>query len=270
MLSQDNPAGRRARWMERLAPFCFNIQYRPGRKMGHADFMSRIPEQTESDNESIALSQTSTFMDWDDEEENDWSVEIPGAPAWTYTGKELEEIFAENLRVIPNYFEGGYNVKQCKVCKRILPRNKIIHSCQITIFPQQYGKRKYPQMYRPEMNPAGLVNEVWWDIPKPIPRPYRVIPKRQHQYTRKERQAKRESLDNDRTWHHPLQRIGNKKRVRWDDYKTDEPIGGGWINEEILRETPSPINRRRFPQYQQSEPEGWGQLEEGSRYPLWE
>jgi len=41
-MKHDNPTSRRARWMEILATYFFEIEYRPGKKMGHADYLSRI------------------------------------------------------------------------------------------------------------------------------------------------------------------------------------------------------------------------------------
>ncbi len=38
LMTYENPSSRRARWIEKMAPFNFTIYYRPGVKMGHADF----------------------------------------------------------------------------------------------------------------------------------------------------------------------------------------------------------------------------------------
>ena len=42
MMTHDYPSHRRARWMEAMAPFNFTVEYRPGRNMQAADYMSRI------------------------------------------------------------------------------------------------------------------------------------------------------------------------------------------------------------------------------------
>ncbi len=41
-MKHDNPTPRRARWMEVLTTYFFEIEHRPGKKMGHADYLSRI------------------------------------------------------------------------------------------------------------------------------------------------------------------------------------------------------------------------------------
>ena len=47
-MKHDNPIPRRARWMEVLATYFFEIEHRPKKKMGHADYLSRI-NQTNSE-----------------------------------------------------------------------------------------------------------------------------------------------------------------------------------------------------------------------------
>ena len=42
LMKHDNPTSRRARWMEVLATYFFKIEHRSGKKMGHADYLSRI------------------------------------------------------------------------------------------------------------------------------------------------------------------------------------------------------------------------------------
>ncbi len=41
-MKHDNPTPRRARWMEVLVTYFFEVEYRSGKKMGHADYLSRI------------------------------------------------------------------------------------------------------------------------------------------------------------------------------------------------------------------------------------
>ncbi len=41
-MKYNNPTPRRAKWMEVLATYFFEIEYRLGKKMGHADYLSRI------------------------------------------------------------------------------------------------------------------------------------------------------------------------------------------------------------------------------------
>jgi len=41
-MRHDNPTPRRARWMEVLATYFFKIEHRSEKKMGHADYLSRI------------------------------------------------------------------------------------------------------------------------------------------------------------------------------------------------------------------------------------
>ncbi len=42
LMKHDNLISRRARWMEVLATYFFEIEHRPGKKMGYADYLSRI------------------------------------------------------------------------------------------------------------------------------------------------------------------------------------------------------------------------------------
>ncbi len=42
LMKHDNPTPRKARWMEVLATYFFETEYRPGKKMGYADYLSRI------------------------------------------------------------------------------------------------------------------------------------------------------------------------------------------------------------------------------------
>ena len=42
LMKHDNPTSRRARWMKVLATYFFEIEHRPGKKMGHANYLSRI------------------------------------------------------------------------------------------------------------------------------------------------------------------------------------------------------------------------------------
>jgi len=42
LIKYDNPTPRRARWMKVLATYFFEIEHRPGKKMGHANYLSRI------------------------------------------------------------------------------------------------------------------------------------------------------------------------------------------------------------------------------------
>ncbi len=42
LMKHDNPTPRRARWMEVLATYFFEVEHRLGKKMGHADYLSRI------------------------------------------------------------------------------------------------------------------------------------------------------------------------------------------------------------------------------------
>src|SRR6266540_5572557 len=41
-MKHDNPTLRRARWMKVLATYFFEIEHRSGKKIGHADYLSRI------------------------------------------------------------------------------------------------------------------------------------------------------------------------------------------------------------------------------------
>ena len=42
LMKYDNSTPRRARWIEVLVIYFFEIEHRPGKKMGHADYLSRI------------------------------------------------------------------------------------------------------------------------------------------------------------------------------------------------------------------------------------
>ena len=39
----EDPDGLTARWLEKLAAFDYEVQHRPGKSIGHADGLSRIP-----------------------------------------------------------------------------------------------------------------------------------------------------------------------------------------------------------------------------------
>ncbi len=41
-MKHDNPTLRRARWIEVLATYFFEIEHKPEKKMGYADYLSRI------------------------------------------------------------------------------------------------------------------------------------------------------------------------------------------------------------------------------------
>ena len=57
--SFKDPDGITARWLEKLAPFDYEVRHRPGKSIGHADGLSRIPTNSinaiETDLPSIAL-----------------------------------------------------------------------------------------------------------------------------------------------------------------------------------------------------------------------
>ncbi len=42
LMKYDHPSQRRARWMEVLSSYHFDIQHKLGKKMGHADYLSRM------------------------------------------------------------------------------------------------------------------------------------------------------------------------------------------------------------------------------------
>src|SRR6266498_1457352 len=56
LMTYENPSPRRARWIEKMAPFNFTIHYRPGVKMGHADFASRMDTFLPEDSTSKSIS----------------------------------------------------------------------------------------------------------------------------------------------------------------------------------------------------------------------
>ena len=41
--SFKDPDGITARWLEKLAPFDYEVRHQPGKSIGHADGLSRIP-----------------------------------------------------------------------------------------------------------------------------------------------------------------------------------------------------------------------------------
>jgi len=51
-MKHDNSTSRRTRWIEVLATYFFEIEHRPGKKMGYANYLSRI-------------NQTNTKYPWD-------------------------------------------------------------------------------------------------------------------------------------------------------------------------------------------------------------
>src|SRR6266498_6050088 len=61
LITHENPSSRRARWIEKMAPFNFTIHYRLGVKMGHANFASRmdtfIPKNSTSESISTLRAQ---------------------------------------------------------------------------------------------------------------------------------------------------------------------------------------------------------------------
>ncbi len=42
LIKHDNPIPRRARWMEVLATYFFEIEYKTEKKISHTDYLSRI------------------------------------------------------------------------------------------------------------------------------------------------------------------------------------------------------------------------------------
>src|SRR6266498_842904 len=56
LMTHENPSPRRARWIEKMASFNFTIHYRPGVKMGHADFASRMDTFIPKDSTSESIS----------------------------------------------------------------------------------------------------------------------------------------------------------------------------------------------------------------------
>src|SRR6266540_4048632 len=56
LMTHENPSPRRARWIEKMAPFNFTIHYRPGVKMGHANFASRMDTFLPKDSTSESIS----------------------------------------------------------------------------------------------------------------------------------------------------------------------------------------------------------------------
>src|SRR6266498_3057357 len=55
-MTHENSSPRRARWIEKMAPFNFTIHYRPGVKMGHVDFASRMDTFLLKDSTSESIS----------------------------------------------------------------------------------------------------------------------------------------------------------------------------------------------------------------------
>ena len=41
-MTHENPSPRRVRWLKKLAYFDFDIEYKPGKRMEHADYLSRL------------------------------------------------------------------------------------------------------------------------------------------------------------------------------------------------------------------------------------
>src|SRR6266498_2108358 len=62
LMTHENPSPQKVRWIEKMALFNFTIHYRPGVKMGHADFASRmdtfLPKDSTSESISILRAQT--------------------------------------------------------------------------------------------------------------------------------------------------------------------------------------------------------------------
>src|SRR6266540_6924451 len=56
LMTHENPSPRRAQWIKKIAPFNFTIHYRPGVKMGHADFASRMDMFLPKDSTSTSTS----------------------------------------------------------------------------------------------------------------------------------------------------------------------------------------------------------------------
>src|SRR6266498_5085389 len=56
LMTHENLSSQRARWIEKMALFNFTIYYRPGVKMGHADFASRMDMFLSKDSTSESIS----------------------------------------------------------------------------------------------------------------------------------------------------------------------------------------------------------------------
>ena len=54
--SFKDPNGITARWLEKLAPFDYEVRHRPGKSIGHADGLSRIPPNSINSIETDLLS----------------------------------------------------------------------------------------------------------------------------------------------------------------------------------------------------------------------
>jgi ATP-dependent RNA circularization protein (DNA/RNA ligase family) len=44
LMTHENPSPRRVRWLKKLAYFDFDIEYRPGKRMEHANYLSRLEQ----------------------------------------------------------------------------------------------------------------------------------------------------------------------------------------------------------------------------------
>jgi len=60
LMTYENPSSRRVQWIEKIALFNFMIRYRPGVKMGHANFTSRMDTFLPKDNTGESTSTLKT------------------------------------------------------------------------------------------------------------------------------------------------------------------------------------------------------------------
>ena len=91
-----------ARWIEKLEQFDFEIKHEAGKKIPHADCLSRVPQTEDKVKNGNHLKQVNT------EDKNIWSIGL---------GKSLEQLVehqknAADLIILRNWIENGDTLEE--------------------------------------------------------------------------------------------------------------------------------------------------------------
>src|SRR6266542_1484840 len=150
LVTHENPSSRKARWIEKMAPFNFTIHYRPGVKMDHADFASRMDTFLPKDSTSAS---TSTLR------VQKQSELLPSKRRITPTIKPFN--LTDNKKQKPNPMAPPRKVEYIR---RKKTHNR--HYCQqCHIYYQRYNHR-YPPPQNCSSSPTS--SEGGWINPNPM------------------------------------------------------------------------------------------------------
>ena len=102
LYSFKEPDGLLARWIEKLEQFDFEIKHEAGKKIPHADCLSRVPQTEDKVINSDHVNQVNT------EDKNIWSIGL---------GKSLEQLVkhqknAADLIILRNWIANGDTLKE--------------------------------------------------------------------------------------------------------------------------------------------------------------